>query len=132
MPADCPRAECGAGAFAGSTWDREVRRCSGWAGSGVRAILRSETCAGVRRWNCTTWQLERKKYKRYVDPRRGKVMQYEDAGLRIVSRSLWQAAQERTGLMLPGMAEQRQLMTGTHGVIRAVGSGGSLHQLFMR
>jgi site-specific DNA recombinase len=36
---------------AGSTWKRKVRRCSGWMGSAVRAILRNPLYTGRVRWN---------------------------------------------------------------------------------
>jgi site-specific DNA recombinase len=35
----------------GSTWKRKVRRCSGWAGSAVRAILVNPLFTGLVQWN---------------------------------------------------------------------------------
>ncbi len=36
---------------AGSTWNRKIRRCSGWMGSAVRSILRNPLYTGQMRWN---------------------------------------------------------------------------------
>ncbi len=80
----------------GSTWRREVRRCSGWMASAIRAILLNPRYRGAVTWNRYEWR---------KDPdsgRRLRTLRHESAWIthqiesqRLVSDELWFAAQKR-------------------------------------
>lgn len=81
----------------GSTWKRKVRRCNGWAGSAVRAILVNNLFTGVVTWNTSQFvrDPDTNKYKRRARPR-SEWHEHRDESLRIVTDALFKAAQERT------------------------------------
>ena len=81
----------------GSTWNRTTRRCTGWAGSAVRVILRNPLYKGTVRWNASRWikhpttgALERR------ERLPSEWSEHDDSSLRIVRKELWNAAQART------------------------------------
>ena len=82
---------------AGSTWKRKVRRCSGWAGSAVRAILFNPLYTGLVRWNVSQFirNPDTGAFKRLRRPS-DDVIQHHDESLRIVSDQIFQAARNRT------------------------------------
>ena len=81
----------------GSTWNRQQRRCEGWAGSGIRAMLANPLYKGGLRWNTSKWT---------KNPHTGEVSRRErpksewiedtDQSLQIVAPQVWEAAQRRT------------------------------------
>jgi DNA invertase Pin-like site-specific DNA recombinase len=81
----------------GSTWKREVRRCSGWMASAARGILRNPLYTGQQRWNASKFvrDPDTKKHLRRKRPEAEWVTNRIEA-LRIVSDELFQAAQQRT------------------------------------
>lgn len=87
----------------GSSWRRKVRRCSGWAASGVRVILRNELYRGRLTWN-------KVKFVRHPDTRKelrrprpaDEWVVTEQPSLRIVSDELFQLAQRRGEPAKPG------------------------------
>jgi site-specific DNA recombinase len=80
----------------GSTWNRTERRTAGWAGSGVRVIVRNEKYRGVVRWNC--WQSDKNpitgQRTRKARPQSEWIV-HTDERMRIVSDELWNRAQQR-------------------------------------
>jgi site-specific DNA recombinase len=81
----------------GSTWKRKVRRCSGWAGSAVRAILVNALFTGRVQWNTSQFvrDPDTGKYKRRPRPR-SEWSEFRDESLRIVTDELFAAAQQRS------------------------------------
>lgn len=80
----------------GSTWNREHRRCSGWVGSAIRAILFNERYTGRIHWNTSEWRKnpDTGKRQRVMRPR-SEWISYADEGQRIVSEKLWDRARRR-------------------------------------
>jgi site-specific DNA recombinase len=80
----------------GSTWKREVRRCQGWVGSGIRVILRNPLYTGLVRWNVSQFvrDPDSGKYKRR---RRAEAewVSHRDDSLRIVSNDVFEQVQAR-------------------------------------
>jgi hypothetical protein len=89
----------------GSTWKRKVRRCSGWAASGVRAILVNNLYTGCVTWNTSQFvrDPDTGKHKRRARPR-SEWVEHRDESLRIVSDTLFAAVQSRTR---PQSADER-------------------------
>ena len=81
----------------GSAWNRRQRRCSGWMGSAIRAILANERYTGVIRWNTSEWRKDPDTGKRlrYERPR-SDWLEHRDESLRIVSDNLFARAAART------------------------------------
>lgn len=83
----------------GSTWKRSERRCAGWVGSCVRAILRNERYTGIIRWNTSEWIKDPDSGKRQRRPRpQTDWITHQVEALRIVSDDLYRRAQRRTRL----------------------------------
>jgi site-specific DNA recombinase len=83
-------------ASAGSTWNRKVRRCSGWMGSAVRAILRNPLYTGRVRWNAGGYVRNPDTAKRVWRARpQDEWIEHCDEALRMVSDELFQRAQQR-------------------------------------
>lgn len=80
----------------GATWKRKVRRCSGWAGSAVRAIIVNELFTGRVQWNTSQFvrDPDTGKHKRRPRPR-SEWSEFHDEALRIVSDAVFAAAQRR-------------------------------------
>ncbi len=90
----------------GSSWARKERRCAGWAGSGVRAILLNPRYAGQVIWNQTKWWKDPDLGKRVCRERpRSEWIVRRDEALRIVSDELFDRAQRR---FRPAPTEKRQ------------------------
>lgn len=72
------------------------RRAHGWAGSGVRAMLRNERYRGVVHWNVSEWRKDPDtgKRQRVVRPR-SQWITHADESLRIVSDELFAQATAR-------------------------------------
>jgi site-specific DNA recombinase len=81
----------------GSTWKREVRRCSGWMGSAVRGILKNPLYTGMQRWNTAQFvrDPDTKKHVRRKRPQSDWVTNRIES-LRIVPDALFERAQQRT------------------------------------
>lgn len=83
----------------GSSWDRKVRRVSGWMGSGVRALVKNPLYAGRVHWNTSEWLKDPDSGKRTRRARpQSEWVTHTDETLRIVTDALWQRAQRRTRL----------------------------------
>lgn len=81
----------------GATWNRAVRRASGWMGSSVRVIVHNERYRGVVHWNTSEWRKDPDTGKRKrVMRQRSEWISHVDESLRIVSDELWDRAQRRT------------------------------------
>lgn len=80
----------------GSTWNRTIRRASGWQGSAINAILRNEAYNGRLVWNKTKWKRDRKTgiRKKKLKPR-SEWFTHVDEQMRIVSPELWEATLRR-------------------------------------
>jgi site-specific DNA recombinase len=80
----------------GSSWDRTMRRASGWMGSGVRVILLNPRYKGEVIWNQSEWRKDPDsgKRQRIMRPQSEWIM-HIDESLRIVSDDLWNKAQKR-------------------------------------
>lgn len=87
----------------GSTWRRKIRRCHGWADSGVRVILRNELYRGRLTWNKVQLQRdpETHKYRRKTRPE-SEWITHQMEELRIVSDDLFQRASRRGQPASPG------------------------------
>ncbi len=83
----------------GSTWTRTERRCAGWIGSCVRAILRNERYTGTVSWNTSEWvkDPDTGKRRRRARPHKEWITHHLEE-LRIVSDDLYRRAQRRTRL----------------------------------
>lgn len=83
----------------GSTWARKERRCAGWMGSAIRAMLRNERYTGWVHWNTSEWlkDPDTGKRKRRALPRSHWISRHDETQ-RIVSDGLFQRAQRRTRL----------------------------------
>jgi len=80
----------------GSTWNRRVRRCSGWVGSGVRTITQTPIYGGLVRWNANTYVKNPDTGAVKCKPRpRSEWIEYRDESLRIVSDELIAQVQAR-------------------------------------
>ena len=80
----------------GSTWNRKQRRCSGWMGSAIRAILFNERYTGRIHWNVSEWRKNPDTGKRQrVTRPRSEWVSYSDEDQRIVSETLWDRARRR-------------------------------------
>jgi site-specific DNA recombinase len=81
----------------GASWNRSVRRASGWMGSSVRVIVHNERYRGVVHWNTSEWRKDPDtgKRKRVMRPPSDWIS-HVDESLRIVSDELWDRAQRRT------------------------------------
>jgi site-specific DNA recombinase len=82
----------------GSSWDRKVRRCSGWVDSAVRAMLKNPLYTGAVRWNVSKWERnpDTDKKRRLARPKEEwERFTYRDDGLRIVPAGLWESVQAR-------------------------------------
>ncbi len=81
----------------GSSWNRTVRRASGWMASGIRAILRNPIYKGEVVWNASEWRKDPDSGKRVrvLRPVSERIA-YQNEELRIVSNELWERAQRRT------------------------------------
>lgn len=83
----------------GSTWNRTARRCGGWMGSGVRAMLRNERYTGTVHWNTSEWIKDPDTGKRSRRRRpQSEWITHKDEALRIVSDALFERAQRHTRL----------------------------------
>lgn len=81
---------------AGSTWNRKVRRCSGWMGSAVRSILRNSLYTGQVRWNVGGYVRNPDTARRVRRPRpQDEWVEHCDEGVRIIADELFQRAQKR-------------------------------------
>jgi site-specific DNA recombinase len=87
----------------GSSWDRTLRRASGWMGSGIRVILLNPRYKGQVIWNQSEWRKDPDmgKRQRIIRPR-SEWITHLDESLRIVPNALWDRAQRR---MKPELAE---------------------------
>jgi len=87
----------------GASWDRSIRRASGWMGSGIRVIALNPRYKGEVIWNQSEWRKDPDsgKRQRIVRPRSEWII-HIDESLRIVSNGLWDRAQQR---MRPDLAE---------------------------
>jgi DNA invertase Pin-like site-specific DNA recombinase len=93
----------------GSSWDRTIRRSSGWMGSGVRVIVRNERYCGAIHWNTSEWRKDPDSGKRLrvVRPK-SEWITHTDESLRIVSDELFARAQRR---MRP-FGDRKQVQSG--------------------
>lgn len=83
----------------GSTWARRERRCSGWMGSAIRAMLRNERYKGTVHWNVSEWVKDPDSGKRLRRSRpRSEWITHQVEALRIVDNELFRRAQRRTRL----------------------------------
>lgn len=81
----------------GSSWKRTKRRCSGWVASCVHAMVRNERYTGLIRWNTTKFVKDPVSGNRSRRERpKSEWQEHRDESLRIVSDSLFEAAQRRT------------------------------------
>jgi DNA invertase Pin-like site-specific DNA recombinase len=81
----------------GSTWKRNVRRCTGWVSSGVRAIIQNERYRGLFRWNTSEWVKDPVSGKRRRRERpRSEWQEHHDESLRVIPDAVFDAAQRRT------------------------------------
>ena len=80
----------------GSSWDRSIRRASGWMGSGVRVILLNPRYKGEVIWNQSEWRKDPDTGKRLRIKRpKSEWITHLDESLRIVSDEQWGLAQKR-------------------------------------
>ena len=80
----------------GSTWRRKQRRCRGWLGSTVRAILLNERYTGKLIWNRTSWTKVPFTSRRIkVERPRSEWVIRDMPALAIVSQDTWQRVQAR-------------------------------------
>mgnify|MGYP001259338170 CR=1 FL=1 len=80
----------------GSAWNRSERRCGGWMGSAIRAMLRNERYVGRVIWNRSEWVKDPdtgKRLRRERPPSEWII--HQDESQRIVSDELWQRVQRR-------------------------------------
>src|SRR5262249_35032635 len=81
----------------GSTWNRRVRRCSGWMGSGVRVITQTPIYGGPVGWNANTYVKNPDTGSIKCKPRpQSEWIEYRDESLRIVSDELIERVRNRT------------------------------------
>jgi site-specific DNA recombinase len=80
----------------GSAWKRTQRRAAGWAGSGIRVILRNERYIGRVHWNVSEWKkdCDSGKRQRVMRPR-SEWISRTDESQRIVPDELWQRCAKR-------------------------------------
>jgi site-specific DNA recombinase len=80
----------------GSAWNRTQRRAAGWAGSGVRAMLRNERYIGRVHWNVSEWKKDPDtgKRQRVMRPR-SEWISRTDESQRIVAGELWERCARR-------------------------------------
>ena len=80
----------------GSSWRRKQRRCRGWLGSTVRAILLNERYTGKLIWNRTSWTKVPFTSRRIkVERPRSEWVVRDMPALAIVSPDTWQRVQAR-------------------------------------
>jgi DNA invertase Pin-like site-specific DNA recombinase len=80
----------------GASWDRSIRRASGWMGSGVRVIVLNPRYRGEIVWNQSEWRKDPDSGRRSRIMRpRSEWITHTDESLRIVSDDLWNRAQHR-------------------------------------
>lgn len=80
----------------GSSWARTQRRCNGWAGSGIRAMLLNERYTGLVIWNRSEWSKDPDSGARIRRERpASEWISHRDESQRIVSDALWAAVQRR-------------------------------------
>ena len=81
----------------GASWKRTQRRCNGWVASTIRVIVRNVRYTGFIRWNVSEWRRhpETGIRKRFDRPE-SEWSTYQDESLRIISKSLFEKAQQRT------------------------------------
>ena len=81
----------------GSTWNRRIRRCSGWVGSGIRVITQTPIYGGIVRWNANTYVKNPDTGQIKCKPRpQSEWVEYRDESLRIISDELLDRARART------------------------------------
>lgn len=80
----------------GSAWNRTQRRAHGWAGSGIRAMLRNERYIGRVHWNMCEWKKDPDtgKRSRVMRPREQWISRLDESQ-RIVPDELWQSCARR-------------------------------------
>jgi site-specific DNA recombinase len=80
----------------GATWNRSVRRCSGWAASGMRVILINPRYKGEIVWNQSEWRKDPDSgVRKRISRPRSEWITYVNESQRIVSDELWERAQRR-------------------------------------
>jgi site-specific DNA recombinase len=80
----------------GSTWNRTERRCHGWMGSAVRAMLMNPRYKGEIVWNQSEWRKDPDSGRRVrIERPSSEWIIYRDESQRIVTDELWGAAQRR-------------------------------------
>lgn len=95
----------------GSSWKRETRRCTGWAASGLRVLLRNERYRGVVHWNTSEWRKDPDTGRRQrIGRPREQWISHVDESQRIVSDELWHRTQKR---MQPAAGDARRRVGGT-------------------
>jgi DNA invertase Pin-like site-specific DNA recombinase len=93
---------------AGSTWNRKIRRCSGWMGSAVRAILRNPLYTGRVRWNVGGYVRNPDTAKRVRRPRpQDEWVEHCDEAVRVIPDELFQRAQKRNRIRSTGDARMK-------------------------
>ncbi len=80
----------------GSAWNRSERRCTGWMGSAIRAMLLNERYRGRIIWNRSEW-VKHPKWGNRVRRERpaSEWITHQDEAQRIVPDDLWHAVQRR-------------------------------------
>lgn len=74
----------------GSSWNRTERRCGGWLGSGIRAMLLNDRYRGRVIWNRTQWVKDPDTgARRCVQRPEAEWIVHADESQRIVSDELW-------------------------------------------
>jgi len=99
----------------GSTWKRKMRRCTGWARSGIWQMLRNPLYSGTYYWKKTQW-IKPEGGRRVVKLRKkDEWMQRDAPELAIVTPAIWNLAQVRLRVN-EGKPKDKRLQSGGRAV----------------